>query len=149
MGTERKLSFNWNIYRCSKRDVELAKKDSRKKSIVDKGERDPLKELSEPRDVLKTNANKGGTVVTWETQDYISEANQQSNITSNYKKIPNGSTLTHSKLINDIIDRFKHEQLIPKERAESLKRNDPEAWEFHVLPKYVKSTTLEDQLLVL
>ena len=77
--------------------------------------------------MLKTNADKGGTVVTWETQDYISEANQQSNITSNYKKIPNGSTLTHNKLINDIIDRFKHEQLIPKERAESLKRNDPEA----------------------
>ena len=70
--------------------------------------------LRNSSNVLITNADKGGTVVTW---DYINEANRQPTITSNYKKISNGSTLTHNKLINVIIDQVKQEQLIPKERA--------------------------------
>ena len=44
---------------------------TQKKSKLCKGERDSLKELSEPTDVLITNADKGGVVVIWKTKDYI------------------------------------------------------------------------------
>ena len=47
--------------------------------------------------------------------------------------------MTHNKLINETIDRFKQEQLIPKETAETLKIKDQEAPKFHMLPKIYKS----------
>ena len=37
---------------------------------------------------------------------------------SNCKKLPKDPTVTHSKLINDAINRLKQEQLIPKENVE-------------------------------
>ena len=61
--------------------------------------------------MLITNADEGGAVVViWETKDYISEADQQMNSTSNYKILRNDPTVTYNKLINDSIDRFKQEQ---------------------------------------
>ena len=61
--------------------------------------------------MLITNADEGGAVVViWETKDYISEANQQMNSTSNNEILRNDSTVTYNKLINDSIDRFKQEQ---------------------------------------
>ena len=85
-------------------------KAKKSKSNPDKGERDALKELSERTNVLITNADKGGAVVIYETTDYMNEANRQ---------------LTHNKLINDAIDRFKQEQLIPIETAKILKIKRP------------------------
>ena len=61
--------------------------------------------------MLITNTDEGGVVVViWETKDYISEANQQMNSTSNNEILRNDSTVTYNKLINDSIDRFKQEQ---------------------------------------
>lgn len=56
-----------------------------------------------------TNADKGGVLVIWETKYYINEANRQLNLTSNNKKIPNDPIVTHNKLINNAMDRFKQE----------------------------------------
>ena len=122
------------------------------KSNLDKRERerDALKELSERTDMLITNADKGGAAVILETKDYINEANRQLNVTSSYKKLPNDPTVTHNKLINDAIDRFKQEQLMPKETAETLKIKDPEVPKFHMLQKIQNtSTILKDRLLAL
>ena len=105
-------------------------KPKRPRSNLDEGERDAHKELSVRTDVLITNADKGGAVAIWETKDHINEANRQLNVTSNYKKLPKDPTVTHNKLINDAIDRFKQEQLISKESAETLKIKDPEHQNF-------------------
>ena len=82
-------------------------------------------------------------------KDYINEANRQLNVRSSYKKFVIDLTMTHNKLINDTIDRFKQEQLISKETAEALKIKDLKHQNFICYQKYVKSTILEDQLLVL
>ena len=50
--------------------------------------------------------------------------------------------MTHNKLINDAIDRFKQKQLIPKEAAETLKLKDRKAPKFHMLPKIHKINNL-------
>ena len=60
-----------------------------------------------------TNPYKDGAMVSWETKDYISEANRQLNVTSNYKTLSNDPSVPRSKLINNTIDWFKQEQLIP------------------------------------
>ena len=96
--------------------------------------------------MLITNADKGRAAAILETKDYINEANRQLNVTSSYKKLPNDPTVTH----NDSIDRFKQEQLMPKETAETLKIKDPEVPKFHMLQKIQNtSTILEDRLLAL
>ena len=100
--------------------------------------------------MLITNADNGGAAVILETKDYINEANRQLNVTSSYKKLPDDPTVTHNKLINDSIDRFKQEQLMPKETAETLKIKDPEVPKFHMLQKIQNtSTILKDRLLAL
>ena len=94
-----------------------------------------------------TNGDKGGVVVIWKTKDYISEANRQLNVISNYKKLSNDPRVTHNKLINDAIDQFKQEQLIPKETAKSLKIKDPETSKFHMLLKIHKINNPEGQVV--
>ena len=74
--------------------------------------------------MLITKVNKGGAVVTSETKDYINEANEQLNVTSNYKKLPNDPRVTNNNLINDAIDWFKQEQLRSKDTAETLNIKD-------------------------
>ena len=46
--------------------------------------------------------------------------------------------MTHNKLINDAISRFKQEQLVLKETAEALIIKDPKAPKFHMLPRIHK-----------
>ena len=60
------------------------------------------------------------------------------NIISNYKKYPNDLTVTHNKLTNDAIDRFKQELLVLKETAETLKIKDSKIPKFHMLPRIHK-----------
>ena len=91
------------------------------------------KELSERTNLLITNPCKGGAVVIWETKDYINEANRQLNVTSNYKKLSNDPVVARIKLINNAIDRFKEEQLIPKETSETVKLKDPGTPKFNLL----------------
>ena len=43
--------------------------------------------------------------------------------------------MTRNKLINDAIDQFQQEHLLPKEIIETLKIKDPEAPKFYMLPK--------------
>ena len=116
MDTERKPSFNWDIYRSSKqgRRISNNRKAKKTKSNLEKGEKDALKELLERTDVLITNVDNGGAVVILETKDYINEASRQMNVTFKFKDLPNDRTVTRNKLINETIDRFKQEQLIPK-----------------------------------
>ena len=80
------------------------------------------KELSERTNLFITNPCKDGAVVSWETKDYINEANRQLNVTSNYKTLSNDPSVTRSKLINNTIDWFKQEQLIPKKLLKHSKK---------------------------
>ena len=74
--------------------------------------------------MLIANADKSGAVAICKTKNYISEVNWQLNVTSNYKTLTTDPIMTHNKLINDAIDRFKHERLIPKETVKTLKIRD-------------------------
>ena len=55
--------------------------------------------------------------------------------------------MIHNKLIFDASDRFKYEQLIPKETAETLKIIDPETLKFHLLLK-IHTTNYPGRLVV-
>ena len=79
-----------------------------------------------------------------ETKDYISEANQQLNVTPHYKKLPDDPTVTQNKLINDAIGTTDI-----KKTAETLKTKNPDARNFNCYRKCIKPRILDNQLLVL
>ena len=61
------------------------------------------KQLSERDDII-TKADKGGTIVIINVDDYIREANRQLNNTDFYKKIPNAPTESNSYKVNNTIN---------------------------------------------
>ena len=79
-----------------------------------------MEELAKRKDIIITNADKGGAVVIMDVEKYINEANRQLSDERNYKKLQEDTTLQHSNSVNDTIDRFKKENLISKKLADRL-----------------------------
>ena len=101
--------------------IEAAKKSIKQNKTVtprkirpnlSKDEKVALKDLLKQDDIIITNADKGGTVVIMDVNDYIREAKQQLNGSKNYKVLVKDPTITNNDLVNQTIDRFTKEQLI-------------------------------------
>ena len=90
------------------------------KPNLSKGEQKAMEELAKRKDIIITNADKGGAVVIMDVEKYINEANRQLSDERNYKKLQEDTTLQHSNSVNDTIDRFKKENLISKKLADRL-----------------------------
>ena len=84
------------------------------------GEQKAMEELTKRKDIIITNADKGGPVVIMDVEKYINEANRQLSDERNYKKLQEDPTLQHSNLVNNTIDRFKKENIISKKLADRL-----------------------------
>ena len=78
------------------------------------GEQKAMEKLAKRKDIIITNADKGGAVVIIDVEKYINEANRQLSDKRNYKKLQEDPTLQHSNLVNNTIVRFKKEDLLLK-----------------------------------
>ena len=108
------------------------------KPNLSKGEQKAIEELAKRKDIILTNADKGGAVVLTDVEKYIKEANPQLSDKRNYKTLQEDPTLQHSNLVNDTIDRFKKENLLPNKLAEGLKSINPKPPKFYISPKIHK-----------
>ena len=108
------------------------------KPNLSKGEQKAMEELAKRKDIIITNADKGGAVVIMDVEKYINEANRQLSDKRNYKKLQEDPTLQHSNLVNDTIDRFKKENLLSKKLADGLKSVNPKTPKFYISPKIHK-----------
>ena len=97
-----------------------------------------MEELAKREDIMITNAEKSGAVVIMNIEKQISEANRQLPDKRNYKKLEEDSTLQHSSLVNDTIDRFKKENQLSKKLADGLRSANPETPKFYISPKIYK-----------
>ena len=97
-----------------------------------------MEELAKRKDIIITNADKGGAVAIMDVEKYINDANRQLSDKRNYKKLQEDPTLQHSNLINDTIDRFKKEDLLSKKLADGLKSVNPKTPKFYISPKIHK-----------
>ena len=104
-----------------------------------------MEELEKRKDIIITNADKGGAVVIMDVEKYINEANRQLSDKRNYKKLQEDPTLQHSNLVNNTIVRFKKEDLLLKHWLTDWNQSTqkPPIFTFH--PRYIKKTTQEDQ----
>ena len=58
-----------------------------------------MQELSKSKDLIITNADKGGAVVIMGTCSYIKEANTQLSDRASYKQLTQDLTLQHNRMI--------------------------------------------------
>ena len=100
-----------------------------------KREQNAMKELAKRKDIIITNADKGGAVVIMDVEKYINEANHQLFNKRNYKKLQDDPTLHLSYLVKGTIDRFKKENLLSTKLAYGLKSAILKTPNFYISPK--------------
>lgn len=65
-----------------------------------------MEELAKRKDIVITNADKGGALVIMDAEKYTNEANRHIFDKSNWMSSQENSTLQLSNLVNGAIDRF-------------------------------------------
>ena len=74
-------------------------------------------------DIIIFNADKVGAIIILDSDEYIIEANSQLNNEQCYQKLSPNLTLNNANTVNDKIDLFKIQQMIPENVAEGLNVN--------------------------
>ena len=97
-----------------------------------------MEELAKRKDLIITNADKGGAVVIMDADSYIKEANQQLSDKARYKLLTQDPKLQHDRMVNQTIQRFKNEKLLPEKIADGLKITNPKTQKFYISPKIHK-----------
>ena len=69
-----------------------------------------MQELQFRKDI----ANKGGSAVILDVEDYVKEAGRQLNNKENYRKINYDPTTVNNETIHKVISRFQKENLLSK-----------------------------------
>ena len=98
----------------------------------------PVEELAKREELIITNAYKGGAVVIMDTDSCIEEANRQLSDKASQKQLTQDPTLQHNRMINQTIERFKNEKLLPKKTADGLKVSNQKTPKFYISPKLHK-----------
>ena len=69
---------------------------------------------------------------------YIKEGNWQLSDKASYKHLTQDPTLQHNRMVNQKIERFKNEKLLPQKTARGLKISNPKKPKFYISPKIHK-----------
>ena len=105
------------------------------KSKLSNGEQEAMKHLAKLKDINISTADKGGTVVIMDTENYIKEVNAQLSDKINYKMLQKDPTLKHNEKVNDTLYRFQNENPLFKKTAEGLKIINSKAPKLYTTPK--------------
>ena len=73
-----------------------------------------------------------------DTDSYIKETIRQLSDKASYKQLTQDPTLQHNRMVNETIERFKNEKLLPKKTADGLKVSTPKTPKFYISPKIHK-----------
>ena len=91
-----------------------------------------MQELQSRKDIVITDADKGGAVVN--VEDYVKEAERRLNNKENYRRINYDPTTVTNETIRKVISRFQKENLLSKNISDRLKSENPKT------PPEAKST---------
>ena len=97
-----------------------------------------MENLAKRKDFIITNADKGGAMVIMGTGRYIKEANRQLSDKANYRQLTQDPTLQHKRMVDQTIETFKNEELLPKKAADGLKVSNPKTTKIYISPKFPK-----------
>ena len=95
-------------------------------------------ELAKRKDLIITNADKGGAAVIIDTDRYNKETNWQLSDKAIYKQLTQVPTLQHNIMVNQTIERFKNEKLLPRKITDGLKVTTPKTPRLYISSKIGK-----------
>ena len=102
------------------------------------------KEYQAMRDLYKTPdntikpADKGGSLVIMNKEDYIPDANRQLSNQEHYKTLDEDRTHSYNKYIHHLLDQAWRMQILDKTTRENLQTKNPRIPSFYLLPKIHK-----------
>ena len=89
-----------------------------------------MQELQSRKDIVVTYADKGGSAVILDVEDYVKEAERQLTNKENYRKINYYPTTLNNETIHKTISRFQKEYLLSRNISEGLKIENPKTPHF-------------------
>ena len=101
-------------------------------------EQKTLQELQPKYNIVITEADKNGTVIILDAEDYIKGAERPLHNTENYKRQNHNPTLTNNDTLSKIIKRFHKENSVSKNIADGLEIKSPKSPHFDIKPKLHK-----------
>ena len=120
-------------------DIKNHEKQALRSNNLTKGEINALKNLSKRDDLVITRADKGGATVIWGIDEYLTEANNQLNNTTFYKKLAFDPFQGYIRIINNSLDELHSQNKINAEALEILKvPKEVKPARFYLLPKIHK-----------
>ena len=105
---------------------------------LSKKEDEALQALMQRNDIIICNADKGGSCVIIDVDDYIKEGERQLTDQSFYKVLPSDPTKMHNELVQNVIESLQKKHLLEKKTAEYLKIHNPRTPLLYLLPKIHK-----------
>lgn len=102
-------------------------------------EKKAIKELKSDPKIVIFSADKGGSIVIQNSEDYVAEAKRQLNNGTCYKQLPGNPSELYMGERDDILDRALGNNLITKKQYEFLKIQYPSTPVLYLLPKIHKS----------
>ena len=117
MDPKRNASYSKYIYRPCGKCYQCTDETTKKKLKPNLAYKEyaAMEELAKRKDLIITNADKGGIVVIMDTDIYIKEANRQLSDKASYKQLTQDPTLQHNRLVNQTMERFKMRNYFLKE----------------------------------
>ena len=97
-----------------------------------------MQELQSRKDIIVTYADKGGSAVILDVEDYVKKAERQLNDKENYRKINCDPTTLNNETIHKTISRFQKEYLLSRNISEGLKIENPKTPHFYLETKVHK-----------
>ena len=97
-----------------------------------------MQELQSRKDILVTYADKGGSAVILDVEDYVKKAERQLNNKENYRKINYDPTTLNNETIHKTISRFQKECLLSRNISEGLKIENTKTPHFYLKTKVHK-----------
>ena len=94
-----------------------------------------MQELQSRKDIIVTYADKGGSAVILDVEDYVKKAERQLNNKENYRKINYDPTTLNNETIHKTISRFQKEYLLSRNISEGLKIENPKTPHFYLKTK--------------
>ena len=99
-----------------------------------------MQELQSRKDIIVTYADKGGSAVILDVEDYVKKAERQLNNKENYRKINYDPTTLNNETIHKTISRFQKEYLLSRNISEELKIENPKTPHFYLKTKVHKES---------
>ena len=121
-------------------DIKNHDKRTLRPNNLTKGEIYALRNLSEREDIIITRADKEGATVIWGIDEYLTEANNQLNNTTFYRKLTFDPFQGYIRIINSSLDELHSQNKINAEALEVLKvPKKVKPARFYLLPKVHKN----------